>query len=442
MLARLTSFFMAWFLLGTASAQSSLVLISIDGLRPDYVLEASKYGLRIPNLRRLVTEGAYATAVYGVTPTVTYPSHTTILTGVSPAKHGIYSNNTFDPLNKNQQGWYWYAEDIKAPTLWSKASEAGMTTANIHWPVSVGAPITYNLPQIWRTGLPDDRKMVRALATKGLLTDMESKLGPYADGIDETLEGDETRGRFAVYLIEWKKPRFTTAYFTALDHVQHASGPFSPESLATLERIDAIVGSVRAAAEKADPKAVTAVISDHGFSKVTAEVNLLVPFVSNGFIEFDEDKAVRSWTATIWPAGGSAAVMLKDPRDQALRNRVEQLLRGLASNPENGIREIVDAASLKSLGGFPGASFLVDLKPGFQLGARTEGPLVTPKSAPGGMHGYLPSSTDMRSSFFIAGKGIAAGHSLGEIHMEDVAPTLAKVLGIKLPTDGKDLLSH
>jgi predicted AlkP superfamily pyrophosphatase or phosphodiesterase len=114
----------------------------------------------------------------------------------------------------------------------------------------------------------------------------------------------------------------------------------------------------------------------------------------------------------------------------------------LASNPENGIREIVDAASLKSLGGFPGASFLVDLKPGFQLGARTEGPLVTPKSAPGGMHGYLPSSTDMRSSFFIAGKGIAAGHSLGEIHMEDVAPTLAKVLGIKLPTDGKDLLSH
>src|SRR5580704_9915202 len=127
-------------------------------------------------------------------------------------------------------------------------------------------------------------------------------------------------------------------------------------------------GSIRAAAEKADPKAVTAVISDHGFSKVTQEVNLLVPFVSNGFVQMDDDKSIRSWTATIWPAGGSAAVMLKDPGDQALKDRVEHLLRSLASDPRNGISEIVDAAGLKALGGFPGASFLVALKPGFYLG--------------------------------------------------------------------------
>jgi predicted AlkP superfamily pyrophosphatase or phosphodiesterase len=437
---RLISFLLAWFFLGTASAQSSLVLISIDGLRPDYVLEASKYGLRVPNLRRLVSQGSYAAGVRGVTPTVTYPSHTTILTGVSPARHGIYSNTTFDPLNKNQQGWYWYAEDIQVPTLWSKASDAHLTTANIHWPVSVGAPITYNLPQIWRTGSPDDRKMLRALATPGLLTELEAKLGRYADGIDETLEGDENRGRFAVYLIESKKPRFTTAYFTALDHVQHQTGPFSRESLAALERIDKIVGSIRAAAEKVDSKAVTAVISDHGFAKATTEVNLLVPFVSNGFIQLDENKDIRSWTATIWAAGGSGAVMLKDPGDRALKDRVEQLLRGLASDPQNGISEIIDAARLKALGGFPGASFLVALKPGFYLGANMTGPVVPPNSKAGGMHGYLPSFDDMRSSFFIAGKGIAAGHSLGEIHMEDIAPTLAMRLGVSLPADGKDLL--
>src|SRR5450432_1560036 len=66
-----------------------VVLISIDGLRPDYVLEADRNRLRIPNLRRLLRDGAHATRVAGVLPTVTYPSHTTLVTGVSPARHGI-----------------------------------------------------------------------------------------------------------------------------------------------------------------------------------------------------------------------------------------------------------------------------------------------------------------------------------------------------------------
>ena len=96
-------------------ARVPLILISIDGLMPDYVLEADKRGLKIPNLRRLLKEGAFATGVVGVTPTVTYPSHTTLLTGVSPAKHGIVTNTPFDPCSKNMGGWYWYAEDVKVP---------------------------------------------------------------------------------------------------------------------------------------------------------------------------------------------------------------------------------------------------------------------------------------------------------------------------------------
>ncbi len=430
-------------LLFSASAQSSLVLISIDGLRPDYVFDAAKYGLRIPNLRRIVAEGTYATGVHGVVPTLTYPSHTTILTGVSPAKHGIYSNTTFDPLSKNQQGWYWYSEDIQVPTLWSVASDAGFTIANIHWPVSVGAPITYNLPQIWRTGTPDDRKMLRALATPGLLAQLEAKLGPYADGIDESIEADETRARFAAYLIEMKKPRFTTAYFTALDHEQHQHAPFSPEALATLERIDKIVGTLRASAEGVSPRSIVCVVSDHGFSKTNAEVNLSVPLVTSGFIRLDENKAIRSWTAAVWQAGASGAVVLKSPGDRALQDQVEKLFRGLAADPTNGIHRIVNADDLKMLGGFPGASFLVDLAPGFQMGSRLTGPLVTAKARAGGMHGYLPSAPEMNSSFFIAGDGIPKGHSLGEVRMEEIAPTLARLLGLRLRVgDGKDLLPH
>ena len=105
-------------------AAATVVLLSIDGLKPDYVLSADAHGLKIPNLRRLVAEGVHASGVTGVVPTVTYPSHATMLTGVAPARHGIFSNHPFDPYGKNQDGWYWYASDLKQPTLWEAVEAA------------------------------------------------------------------------------------------------------------------------------------------------------------------------------------------------------------------------------------------------------------------------------------------------------------------------------
>src|SRR5215831_15623144 len=77
---------------GAESQHRAVAVISIDGMHPDNVLKADEHGLRIPNLRRMLRDGVHASAVRGVLPTVTYPSHTTILTGVWPVKHGILSN--------------------------------------------------------------------------------------------------------------------------------------------------------------------------------------------------------------------------------------------------------------------------------------------------------------------------------------------------------------
>jgi predicted AlkP superfamily pyrophosphatase or phosphodiesterase len=138
----------------SASAQRKpaplLVIISVDGLRPDYVTAADAHGAKLPNLRRFLKEGTFAEGVVGDVPTVTYPSHTTLVTGVWPAKHGILANSTFDPLQKNYQGWYWYVEDLRVPTLWDAAALAGRTTASVQWPVTVGAKITWNIPEVWR----------------------------------------------------------------------------------------------------------------------------------------------------------------------------------------------------------------------------------------------------------------------------------------------------
>src|SRR6202158_6376646 len=122
-------------------------MISIDGLRPDYITAADAHGAKVPNLRRFLKEGAYAEGVAGVVPTVTYPSHTTLMTGVWPAKHGILANTTFDPLQKNYQGWYWYNEDIRVPTLWDAAAQAGRVTASVQWAVTRGGAINSTLPE-------------------------------------------------------------------------------------------------------------------------------------------------------------------------------------------------------------------------------------------------------------------------------------------------------
>jgi predicted AlkP superfamily pyrophosphatase or phosphodiesterase len=410
----------------------AVILVSIDGLKPEYVLDADAHGLKISNLRRFLREGAYSTGVHGVVPTVTYPSHTTLLTGVAPARHGIYANNTFDPFRKNVGGWYWYAEDIKVPTLWDAAGDAGLSTANIHWPVSVSAHITWNLPQYWRAGTPDDRKLLRVLATPGLLDAVEKDLGPYADGIDESITGDENRAKFAERLIEWKRPAFATVYLTALDTEQHHSGPFSPESLATLERIDAALGGVLDSIQRTyGDRVVVCVVSDHGFVRTDKAFNLGVAFRSAGLIAFDDKDQVKSWKATIWGAGGSEAVVLHDKNDFATKTQVAALLAKLAADPANGIDRIVGEDELRTRGGFPDAAFLVALRPGFVSGDGVTGDLVTTSSYKG-MHGYWPDVPDMNSSFFILGAGIPRGRSLGQIDMRAIAPTLAQILGVRL----------
>jgi len=418
-----------------------LVMISIDGLRPDYVTAADAHGAKVPNLRRFLQEGAYAEGVTGVVPTVTYPSHTTLVTGVWPATHGILANTTFDPLQKNYQGRYWYSEDIRAATLWDTAAQAGRSTASIQWPVTVGAKITWNIPEFWRAGTPDDAKLLRAVSTRGLLEEAVGEIGEYHGGIDASAEGDEVRGKYAVWLLEKKKPGLLTLHLTALDHIEHETGVFSAESIATLERLDGIVGKVREAAEHmATGRAIVAVVSDHGFANYDQQLNLLAAFREAKLFTVDEKGKITDWRAMPWETGGSAAIVLKDAQDKATLGEVRELLAKLSADPANGIDRVLEAEELHKRGGYPNASFFVSLKPGWRTGASLSGPVVA-KVKPGGTHGELPDVPELRAAFFVVGPGIAAGRDLGLMDMRDVAPTLAKEAGLVLKgAEGKAVL--
>ena len=434
---------LATMLAGEARA-NPVLLISIDGLRPADVLEADARGLRVPSLRRFMAEGTYATGVVGVLPTLTYPSHTTLITGTAPAVHGILGNTTYDPLQINQGGWYWYASDNKARTLWDAAHDAGLTTANVHWPVSVAAKnVTWNLPQIWRTGHADDRKLVDALATPGLVTELETATGAaYADGKAEDLLADQIRTEFGVMMIVRHQPGFMTMYLAALDNAQHETGPGSPESHAALEMIDGFVGELVAAETKVHPDAVIALVSDHGFAPADTVINLYRPFIDAGLVTLGADGKIASADATPWGSGGSFAIRLARPDDKALKAKVGALLEKLAADPVARIERVIEAPAIAAEGGNPDASFYVNLKIGAVAGPFVNGALPLAFASPvKGMHGYFPAAPEMRSTFMIMGAGVPKAHKLGEIDMRAIAPTLAKAMGASLPGAEKPALN-
>ena len=426
-------------LLAVHALAAPVLIISIDGLRPDSVTKADEHGLKIPNLRKFVTDGTYAEGVTGVLPTITYPSHTTIVTGVWPIEHGILGNATFDPLIENFGGWYWYATDIRVPTLWDAADKAHIVTASLNWPATVGAKgVRYLVPEYWRTRTPDDRKLIEGLTKPpGWLEELEAKLGPYTNGNETTVPGDELRTKYTLEILATKKPGFMTLHLSSLDEAQHESSPFSKESNETLEALDGMIGRLVEASRKNDPNAVVAVVSDHGFARTDYRINIAIPFIEEGFVKLGKPSpsgipTIASWEAEPW-AAGSAAIMLHNPDDAALKARVKSLLDRLAANPDNGIARVIDQDEARKMGGFSGAAFVVEPKIGYQLGGALSGPLVTPLPSTG-THGYFPDRPEMRASFFLFGRPVAAGHDLGIVDMRQIAPTLAAILGVSLPS--------
>jgi predicted AlkP superfamily pyrophosphatase or phosphodiesterase len=420
---------------GNPSLAASVLMISVDGLKPEYVLEADAHGLKIPFLRGLLRNGAYARGVTGVWPTVTYPSHTTLLTGLSPAEHGIYNNLEFDPKNTFANAWFWYAQQIRVPTLWQAAHEAGLSTASIGWPVSVGAAaVDFLIPEYWRVARltdvdPSDALLLAAVSRpEGLLQKMQARIGPYMRGNDPSPPGDEIKTRYALDILRTQKPKFMTIHLSSLDEQQHRAGPFSPEANQDLEVIDGQLAQLFAASRANDPDAIDLVVSDHGFVHITHKVNLMQPFLRAGLVQSG------GWKAQPWSGSGMAAVMLHDPADPQVQAQVRDLLQSMKADPDNGIADVLEGDAIKKRGAFPDASFLVIMKLGYYALADATSPLLSEVQGTQGSHGFSPEYPEMRAAFFIAGTGIARHRDLGVVDMRQVAPTVAQLLNVHLPS--------
>ena len=414
-----------------AAGKARVLVISIDGMRPDYVTEADKHGLKIPTLRKFLAESAYAEGVIGVVPTITYPSHTTMMTGVWPIEHGIFGNQKFSPLAEGREQITDFS-DIKVKTLWEAAHQAGYTVANVGWPVTTGANfINWLLPA---NAAFEGRDPEGGAAPKGVAkvaADNPPGLGEQLSAALPTgrkLGVNDRRHEWQVQIIKRFKPEFMTAHMGYLDHEQHLHGPFSPEAKKTLEFVDECVARLIAAERSVYPDAHILVVSDHGFLPTERAFSVNALLTREGLL----DVAGRSWKAAAYNTGGTAAIVVRDPTDTATMAKVKAVIAAAAKNPEYGIGRVLTQEEVIARGGFPEALLMLDPAPGwrFATGMRQMVTLV-----PGtGAHGQLPDHPEMRSSFMLVGPGVAAGRNLGIIDMRQIAPSLAKILGLSLPS--------
>ena len=224
------------------SPSSRMVVLSVDGMRPDFYRRPEEFGLKIPNLLRLVKSGASADAVEGVYPTTTYPAHATLVTGVPPSVHGIYSHlASLDPTQKARP-WCWFAGALRAPTLWDVARAAGRKTAAISWPVSASAAIDYNIPEIWDPNVEDpngDFTTPARHSTPELFSDVLKVLQPILGGATP----DRLRSAAALYIWNRFQPDLLLVHYIHYDQLAHKFGPLSPQALAAIEGTDDEIGT-------------------------------------------------------------------------------------------------------------------------------------------------------------------------------------------------------
>lgn len=412
--------------------ENYVVLISIDGMKPEYYTKADQYKLKIPNLRAFCREGSFAEGSETVYPSLTYPSHTTLVTGNRPATHGIISNQTWRGLETNKtEEWYWYANAIKSPTLWTEARKAGLKTGAVAWPATAGAEIDYLIPEIWEGSFNTSFKTSIAKSTAGL---SELILKSLPDP-PPTLLNDLVRVQAAKTIISKYKPNLLLVHFVEVDYQQHRKGIFSSEAKAKLEETDEFIGQIINATKEAGifEKTSFFVVSDHGFAPVEKQFRPAVLLAKEGFITIAKDGQVIEWQALPFGQGGSTAIMMKNPNDKISEFKIIEMLEKFANKPNSPINRVVKRAELDKLGSSTEASCFLEAAPGYEINSELTGSLTENSKDYLATHGGLPTRSEMYASFIASGHGIKKGVHEPFTKNIHVAPTIATILGFSLP---------
>ncbi len=409
---------------GFSQTTKHVILISVDGFRPDFYLDSQWH---TETMHALMSEGAYAKGMNSVFPSMTYPSHTTMVTGVQPAKHGVYFNAMFEP-NGPTGKIYWNDTSIHSPTLWEAVKQKGGSASSIFWPVSAGAPVTYNIPDIGSLG---EKVREQYSTPAGFIDTLKNQVFKDTAKIDYGL--NTNAAKIASYVIEKEKPTLLTVHMFAVDHYEHEEGRNGDKVHEAVSNTDSGIEMIIDALKTAGiyDSTVVIVTGDHGFVDVKTSVNPNVWLHQNGFCN---DVKNDDWKAQFFSVGGSSYLYVKN-NDAEVTKQVLKLLDTLPAEKKK-LFAIVDRKKLNAIGANPLVPIALTGLNGTSFGNAFTGEDIKPGK--GGTHGHFPDFKDIQTGFIAAGPGINKGKIINEMNERDVCSIIASLLQLSFPSsEGK-----
>ncbi len=425
--------------LALAHAQPQhVILITIDG-GAAYQLENA--GIPLPHIRDLIRTGVWAESSETVFPSETHPSHTTIVTGVLPDKHGDLSNAIIDREHDKvfPPNSLLHSEAVRVRTIFDTAKAKGLTTASVLWPESVDDPsIDFNL-------------MIRTTGSRRAVTENAWTKELRAAGVPVDLDNRMLRSVMDVHVldyvstaalceaIETHKPNLAAIHLIETDTAEHAYGPEHPLAQAAFHDVDTLIGQIVAAAKDAGIYGQTAFIvtADHGFAAVHYELNLRPYFAEAGL----------TGKVKFYPEGWSFFVRLLPDFTAAtdgakLRRALDRIQSNLhilriyrsEDYPLLGLPRYEDSNRI------PGQYLIVSDIDTFLLNAPDNSAELRRRDRPAYSHGYLPQYPAMYPLLVLSGDGFKKGTRIGHVHQIDIAPTISRLLALTpLAFDGRVL---
>ena len=426
-------------LAATDNSDRVVVMISVDGLAGFYLDDPKA---EMPTIRKLANAGAQSSRMKASTPTVTWPNHTTLVTGVNPARHGVLGNNYFDRETGKRvrliaDPVYDKEQIVKVPTIYDLAKQHGLKTAAIRWPASRDAKtLDWTIPDM-SAGQPTlshtTPSLIAACARAGI------PFGSTNASNEPTVPLDVTYTQIFKMILHDLRPNLALLHLDEVDHVQHSKGPRTPGAYAAIKQADERIGEIWAELERDFAgRATLFIVSDHGFSPIRRTLFPNVLLRKEGLLSSTTNSPVH-----LVGQGGASLVYILDP---ARRKDLIAQLRAALQKLE-GISKIMTEEDFKDFGvanpkddpHAPDMILFADEGCVFSDTADGDLPFIE-KPERGGSHGHDPNLPNLHAVFVAWGAGIRPGVKLEEISNLDVAPTIAKLLGFSLPhADGKPL---
>ncbi len=418
---------------------SRAIVISIDSLFTSDIEHIKK----LKNFKKILDESSIVKNINCIYPTLTYPCHTSIITGVYPDKHKISHNEKFQPHSQNPD-WYWYSKDIAVDSVIDIAKRNNLKTSTVLWPVTGGCSADYNIAEIWtKTKEENPIEVFKNSSTKEL---METIYPKYSHIIQWNTEPhlDEFGVCCAEDIITTYKPDLMFIHLAYLDHTRHGFGLFNEEVEKAFDKYDEWIGRLINSLEKAGVYEETnfIILGDHGQIGVKNLISPNVILKDKELIDVDENGKLIDYKAICHSAGISTQVIIKDKN---YTDEVYNVLCEMSKNKELGIEYIftkdecrkfhnLDCEAEFVIEGIEGVAFSNDI-----VGEVIKSTDCSDYKYSVATHGHLPHKGD-KPPFIAKGPNIKTNIVIDGGDLVDEAPTIMKIFGIEMENiDGKAL---